>query len=170
MTRLAATLPLLLLALLAFAGCDSSDDGPHTEAYSFGLTLYFDDMQHTDFVASRSYDRVDIPPSAVDHGAVIVYYRDQGTWTALPMTIGLEKPDEPVVDYTVTFGYGYDVNFLELFFEASSADPVVWEEIADIYSGGIDLKVVVLNSYVATDQEVDLTDYQAVKQHFRLVD
>lgn len=173
MKRVAPLLPLLVVALFAFAGCDSSDPVPRTEAFSFGLTLYFEDMQQSAFVASQAFEPVDIPPSVVRDGAVMAYFWDQGTWTALPFTLGLEKADEPVVDFTVTFGYAFRTEMLELFFEASSSDSVVWDDIAEIfgseyYPDGIDIKVVVIDSYVAASQDVDLTDYQAVKQHFNL--
>ena len=181
MMRVYATVLALLLALTS-AGCETVDSAPYeddveTDVYSFALTLHYSDLVHNGFVASRAWDRVDIPLSTVRNGAVVAYYYDEGTWTALPTTLGLEKPDEPLVDYTVTFGYAFEEDFFELYLEASTDDPLIWNadpeddivQIAEIFGGATDIKVVVIDSYVPMRRSVvDLSDYEAVRDYYGL--
>jgi hypothetical protein len=53
----------------------------------------------------------------VEEGPVTAYVHEAGTWTALPYTYGVEAPEQPIVDYAVSLGYGFEIGFVELFYE-----------------------------------------------------
>ena len=111
----------------------------------------------------------EITASVVDGGAVLVYFRDQSTWTALPFTVGVESSDLAAVDYTFTLGFGYDDGFLEVFVEASTDDDVVWDDILTLLPADYDMKIVIIDGFfVGKTSTLDLRDYEAVKAHFGL--
>lgn len=115
-------------------------------------------------VASVQYDAPEITPQVVETGAVMAYFREQDTWTALPYTYGVESPELPAVDYTVTLGYAYEEGFLEVFYETSTE--AVIDQLPDQT-----IKVVVIEDLAAAQSAgVDLSDYGAVKAHFGLND
>ncbi len=116
-------------------------------------------------VASQGYDVPVITPTVVDRGAVLAYFRDQSTWTALPFTVGIESSADAVVDYTFTMGYAYEDDFLEVFIEASTADEVVWTDIAGLLQEEYLIKVVVIDSYM---EGLDVADYEAVRSFYGL--
>ena len=176
---------LLLLGLLIFttSGCVIKDDsnpvGPIGNADIFSLNFNFNlrqaEISDDGLVSSTRYDVSDITPSVVDEGTVLVYYRFAGTWTALPYTISVEAPDDPPrVDYSATFSYGYDDNRLDVFVEASTSDPVVWEELEafPLFDGGTQMKAVIIDSLpiAAKQGTLDLRDYEAVKAYYGLED
>ncbi len=68
----------------------------------------------------------------------------------------------PAVDYTVTLGYAFEAGFLEVFYEAST--DIVIDDLPDQT-----IKVVVFEDVAAARaSRVDLTDYNAVANHFGL--
>lgn len=167
--------------LLLASGCDEGPvgpPGPPGNANVFSLNFQFDyngsSAVQNGTVVSEQYDVPDITPSVVDDGAVLVYYRFAGTWTALPYTLSVEAPDDPPrVDYTATFGYAYDDQFIEVFVEASSDDPVVIEEIGntDLFGAPIEMKAVIIDGvFFGKNSDLDLRDYEAVKAYFNLKD
>jgi len=171
--RLAPLLALLMLLTACVGiegppGRDGRDGVDGTFAISIPFIFDLDIDTRAGAVASAAFDMPEITPSVTDNGVVIVYFFDQGTWTALPFTIGLESPEEPVVDYTVTLGYAFDDALLEVFLEASTDDDIVWEEIDAFFGGGVDMRAVILDGVVAGQTTVDLTDYDAVVNHFNL--
>ena len=176
-----AKISSLLVALLFIvsSGCDDGPVGPpgppgrDGNANVFSLNFEFVPAEATlnGAVASAQYDVPAITPGVVDDGAVLVYFRDQGTWTALPFTVGVEALDDPPrVDYTFTFGYGYDDGFLEVFLEASTVDEVVLDEIVlDLLPEFYEMKAVIINGFpLGKNSDVDLRDYEAVKAYFGL--
>lgn len=170
------TIGLLMFFSLSLFGCVEGPVGPPGNANVFSLNFIFsyNDASFNGPVASQQYDVPSITPSVVDNGAVVLYYRFAGTWTALPYTLSVEAPDDPPrVDYTATFGYAYDDAFLEVFVEASSEDEVVLDELGstDLFSGPIDMKAVVIDGFsIGKNSEVDWTDYEAVKAYYNLDD
>lgn len=173
-------LSFLLTASLVFlsTGCIVDDngtegppgprgpEGPPGNANVFSLNFLFsmDAAVINGNVASVQFEVPDITPSVVDDGAVLLFFREQGTWTAMPYTFAVESPDLPAVDYTISLGFGYDDAFLEVFYEAST-DEVALEDQPDR-----DIKAVVIDGFPLGKQDVDWTDYEAVKTFFGLKD
>ena len=167
------------LFMLAATGCVVDDglvgpEGPpgppgNANVFSFNFSFSLDQAVFNGAVASGQFDVPEITPSVVDGGAVLVYFRDQGTWTALPFTVGVESGDLAAVDYTFTMGYAYDDAFLEVFVEASTDDDIVWDDILTLLPPSYDMKIVVIDGFFAGKKlDVDLRDYEAVKAYFGL--
>lgn len=166
MLRLALTLAVLVAAL-SLTACEDDVVGPpgppgnaNVRAYTFTFTPR--SAQINDAVASVQYEVPAITPLVVDEGAVLMYFRDQGTWTAMPYTFGVESADLPAVDYTVTLGFGYDDRFLEVFLEASTL-AVDLRDFED-YT----VRAVIIDGFFAAKNGIDWTDYEAVRAHFDL--
>ena len=122
--------------MFAATGCDEGPVGPpgpagNANVISFNFNFSFDEAVFNGAVASEQYNLPEITPSVVDGGAVLVYFRDQSTWTALPFTVGVESSDFAAVDYTFTLGFGYDDGFLEVFVAAGSCE----QEQAEKHAG-----------------------------------
>lgn len=181
--RQTITSTLLAFFLVLATGCDSNGpvgppgpQGPpgrdgNANVFSVNFDFSLDDADFTPFVASIRYDVPGITGSVVDDGAVLVFFRDAvDTWTALPFTFGFEAPDDPPrVDYTATFGYAYEFERLDILLEASSSDDVVWDLIFEDFGGVFEMKAVVIDGFPAAKMmDVDLRDYQAVKEYFGL--
>jgi len=165
------------LFLLAATGCVDEAVGPvgppgppgNANVIAFNVTFSFDQAVFNGAVASDQFNVPEITPSVVDGGAVLVYFRDQGTWTALPFTVGVESNDLAAVDYTFTMGYGYDDGFLEVFVEASTDDDVVWDDILTLLPPDYEMKVVIIDGFVlGKNLDLDVRDYEAVKAYFNL--
>lgn len=158
--------PALFLAL-TLAACDSSDHhDDKTDVISFEVRFDVDDADRNDNVLSQQFDVSDITPNVVDNGVVLVYFEEQGTWTGLPYTYGVESDTEPLVDYTVTLGYAYADRLLEVFFE-TSADP---DAIISKLPSSVKMKVVIIDTFHAGKNAIDLRDYEAVKRYYGLRD
>ena len=138
--------------------------GPPGNANVFSATFNFraNDLVVNGPVASVQYDVPAITPGVVDDGAVLAFFQEQGTWTAMPYTFAEESPDLPAVDYTITLGYGFDDRFLELFYE-SSTDAVDLTTQPDRL-----IKVVIIDGFPLGKTGIDLRDYEAVKRYFDL--
>jgi hypothetical protein len=157
----------LLLVLLATSGCIAKINDAHEDeatAYSVNFTFSMRNASVNDNVASVQYDVPGITPSVVDDGAVLLFFREQGTWTAMPYTFAFESPDLPAVDYTVNLGFGYEEQFIEVFYEASTNQV----DLTDMPDRQI--KAVIINSAPPAKMGIDLTDYEAVRQYFGLAD
>jgi hypothetical protein len=136
----------------------------NANVFSLNMTFSMADAFFNGAVASVPYAIPELTPSVVDDGAVLVFFRDQGTWTALPFIFAYDNPDLQAVDFTVTFGYGYDDEFLEVFYEAS-AEGVTLENMPDR-----ELKAVIIDGFPAAKSPIDLTNYEVVKAYFGLAD
>ena len=154
------------------SGCDGVEGPPGREglpgrdAVVFANEFVFSmaDAQFDGPVASVAYDVPDITPAVVDGGAVLVFFREQGTWTAMPYTFAEESGNLPAVDFTITLGYGYDDALLEVFYEAST------DEIDLSTQPDRTMKLVIIEGFPPSKAGVDLTDYQAVKAYYGLQD
>jgi len=136
----------------------------NANVFSLNLTFSMQDAYFNGPVASVPYAVPEITPRVVDDGAVLMFFRDQGTWTALPFIFAYDNPDLQAVDFTVTFGYGYDDEFLEVFYEAS-AEGVTLENMPDR-----EMKAVIIDGYPIGKAPIDLKNYEAVKAYFGLTD
>jgi hypothetical protein len=165
------------LVMIAMVGCESTivEEGPpgppgprgadgNANVFSLNFDFMMADAIVNGKVASVQYDVPGITPSVVDDGAVLVFFREQGTWTALPYTFGFDNPDIQAVDFLVTFGFGYDDGFLEVFYEAS-AEGVSLENMPDR-----EMKAVVIDGFPVAKASIDLTNFEEVKAFFRLAD
>ena len=163
---------LAVLLLLAVAGCEidatTGPEGPpgppgapgNANVFTLNFTFSMVDAIINDNVASVQFDAPDVSPSVVDEGAVLMFFREQGTWTAMPYVFAYESPDLAAVDYTVNLGFGYEVDFLEVFYEAST-DAIDLTDQPDRQ-----IKAVVIDGFPFGKTDVDLTDYEAVKAYF----
>jgi hypothetical protein len=152
---------VVLLIGVAGAGCDTTvQRAPESSVRSFEVDFRMADAVQNGPVASVQFDAPEITPAVARRGAVMAYMREQGTWTALPYTYGVESPDLPAVDYTVTMGYAYDTDLFEAFYEVS--DPQFLEGLPDRR-----IKVVVLEDRAST-YDIDPRNYEAMAQRFGL--
>jgi hypothetical protein len=169
------------LAVVAWSGCDSdaSDERERPAVRSFEVTFDVDDADFSEeaSIASTAYDAPEITPRVMQNGLVMAYARvDNGfgerIWRALPYSYGVEfSPDttgrEPAVDYTVTLGFGYEIERVEVFYELSAYDDFVWDRLAE--RGPRRIRVVVFSEEAALrNQSLDVSDYEAVRRRFDL--
>lgn len=167
-----SSVKLILLVILATGGAaciveeSTGPQGPPGNANVFSLNFDFllADAVFNGTVASVQYDIPDISVSVVDEGAVLMFFRDQGTWTGMPYTYGVESLDVPAVDYTVSLGFGYEVGFLEVFYEVS-IDALDVTELSDR-----EMKAVIIDGFPFGKTEVNLNDWETVKALFKLSD
>lgn len=155
----------LAAALVTLSACDGDGpSGPGREASVHTVTFDFvmADASINGPVASVQYDVPSITPSVVENGAVLAYFWEQGTWTAMPYTFAEESPDLPAVDFTITLGYGYDTQFLEVFYESSTEAIDLDDQPAR------EIRAVIIDGYSAGKAGVDVTDYNAVAQYYGL--
>lgn len=164
---------LFVLLALGASGCIIEESvgpeepmGPpgNANVFSLGFDFYLEDAVVNGAVASVQYQVPDLTASVVDDGAVLMFFRDQGTWTAMPYTFGVESQDLPAVDYTVSLGFGYEMGFLEVFYEAST-DAIDLRQLPDR-----EMKLVLIDGWYYGKRSVDLTDWEAVKAAFGLTD
>lgn len=161
---------LFVFMLMAATGCIVEEsvgpEGPPGNANVFALNFTFSmlDAVVNGSVASVQYEVPDLIASVVDDGAVLMFFRDQGTWTAMPYTFGVESPDLPAVDYTISMGFGYEIGFLEVFYEASS-------EVVDLGSlPDRQMKAVLIDGFLAGKRGIDLSDWKTVQSFYNLSD
>jgi hypothetical protein len=112
-------------------------------------------------VLSSSYAFPEITQSVEDNGFVQAYFREQDTWTAMPYTYGVESQSLDAVDYTLSFGYAWEVGQVEIFYEASA--PFALDFAVDRT-----VKVVIADAASASVSGIDWSDYSAVKERFQL--
>lgn len=152
--------------LLFTSGCIiESDDNEGTISTPIELVFSMNDAVINGDVASSQFTVGAINPNVVDNGAVLAYFREQGTWTAMPYTFGVESPDLLAVDYTITMGFGYDDGLLEVFYEASTPEaPLIDQPDRRI-------KAIILEDLsFLSEANVDMNDYESVKAYLNLKD
>jgi hypothetical protein len=135
---------------------------------SFTFTLLPERLHYNGPVASVGYQVQEITARVVEGGAVLVYFYEQGTWTALPYTFAYESAELPAVDFTVTLGYAFEVGFLEVFYEAST-EAVDLRRLALVQTPRR-LKVVIIEGFPLAKMPVDVRSYEAVRTYFGLPD
>ncbi len=159
MTRL---LPALAFVLF-FAACDATSDEPRVR--SINLDFSMDDATFNGNVASVSYDVPEIDARVAAGGAILAFFREQGTWTAMPYTFAVDNPDIQAVDYTVTLGYAFEDRYLELFYEASTEQAPLENQPDRV------VKLVIIDADVVSSKNaIDLTDWNQVKAYYGLSD
>ena len=152
-------LTFFLAILFTASGCIiDADDDEGVVSYPVEFIFSMDDAVINGDVASVQFTVGSVTPNVVDNGAVLAFFREQGTWTAMPYTFAVENPDIPAVDYTITIGYGYDDGLIEVFYEASTPEAPLFEQ------PDRRIKAIILEDlgYLAR-ANVDLNDYESVK-------
>ncbi len=154
----------LAFAVMFTSGCIiESDDDDRTITTPVEVVFSMNDAIINGDVASVQYNVGAITPNVVDNGAVVAYFREQGTWTAMPFTFGVESPDIVAVDYTITMGY--DDGLLEVFYEASTPEaPLIDQPDRRIKA------VVIEDLSFLLEANVDMNDYESVKTFLNLQD
>ncbi len=169
----ASQLLMTLALVLGSTGCIIEESvgpvgpsGPagNANVFSLGFDFLTADAVFNGAVASVQYEVPDLTASVVDNGAILLFFRDQGTWTAMPYTFGVESLDLPAVDYTISLGFGFEVGFLEVFYEAST-DAVDLAQLPDR-----EIKLVVIDGHFYGKNQLDLTDWNVVKELYNLDD
>ena len=157
-------LTLLFVCTFFLTGCIvEADDDPEIDFGSVEFVFSMSDAVINGDVASSQFNVPAINRAVVNNGAVLAYFREQGTWTAMPFTFAVESPELPAVDYTITMGFGFDEGFLEVFYEASS-EAANLEDQPDRF-----IKVVILDDLsIPAIANLDLSDYNQVKQTLQL--
>ena len=156
---------LLALCSMFLTGCIVEADDEKTEVRSVEFVFSMGDAVINGDVASAQFSVPAINPAVVDNGAVIAYFREQGTWTAMPFTFAVESPELPAVDYTITMGFGYDDGFVEVFYEASS-EAAGLEDQPDRL-----IRAVVIDDLAFPGiANIDLNNYESVKTALQLED
>jgi hypothetical protein len=164
-----ATLLAALALVLTLVACDTAgyDDHVHESdalIISFNTDFRMADAALNGSVASVTYDVPDLTPRIVDGGVVLAYFWEQGTWTAMPYTYGVDSQDLAAVDYTVSLGYAFATRTLEVFYEAST-DQIDLAQLPDRR-----IKVVLLDAAVALGKNLDYTDWNQVQEAYGLSD
>ena len=168
--RLAPALALVV----SLAACDTvyEDDGNDIRVRTFSFSG--SDLEITDGGRVASYQRelAELTREVVDDGAVLVYADGElllengaGTWTPLPVTVGVDANDDLVVDYTIAYTYSFDLNDLYIDLIGSPTD-IAWDALPRT-----DVRVVMLPGYAtarAAARGVDLRSYEAVAEAFDL--
>ncbi len=162
----------LLVFLLFQTGCGEGPIGPPgppgrdaVGAFSFELDFRLREAAREGAVASVAYEVPALSRAVVEEGAVLAYFREQGTWTAMPYTYGVESSEVPAVDYTVTLGYAYEEAFLQVFYELSLDDEELLGSLPDQR-----IKIVVIEGVPPIRSTLDLSDYESVREHYGLAD
>jgi hypothetical protein len=158
----------MLSGSLFISACQSYVEAPIVEApprvSSVNLNFRMRDATVNRPYASVQFDVPAITQSVVNNGAVLAYFREQDTWTALPYTFSYESPDFDAVDFTVMFGFAFERRFFELFYEASTTavNPAAQPDRL--------VKLVIIDGFPAGKVDIDWSDYEAVARHFNLED
>jgi len=168
-----------LLSVSVFAGCDSAGVGPRgadgrdgtdgiVNVHSVNFTFSLNNAIINGTVVSAQFDVPSITPTVVDDGAVLMFFRDQGTWTAMPFTYGVESadPDLDAVDYTVALNFGYDDGFIEPFYESS----IDINLLPDDAVPDRQLKAVIIDGFFVGKNSIDYSNWEEVKSAFNLED
>ena len=115
-------------------------------------------------VLSQQFNVPAIDASVVDAGAVLLYYREQNSWTAMPYTYAVDDPAQKAVSYTISLGFAFEDRFLEVFYEASTDAVNLRQQPARR------IKLVVLGPDLAGKRGIDYSNYAEVKAAFGLKD
>ena len=172
-------LPLRALALaictLSLWGCDTTDNDDGTEIIVRTFTADDDEFVDANGGLLFSYERdvSAMTSRVVDDGAVLLYVgneilfiQDDPTWTALPITDGIDEDGDGFVDFTYTFTYSYGLG--KIYIDMISSSPLDFEASF----GDLDFRLVLIpgDRFAGSSATLDLSNYDAVKKAFELSD
>lgn len=179
-TSLRSVLAVTALAgILAFStGCDTYQDVVVIGNDIIVRNFSFDggDLDVSDDGTIGSYHREvsELNSDIADDGAVLLYADGEllfgtggsGTWTALPVTVGVDEDGDEYIDYSLTYSFSYDIQ--DLYVDLIGSSPLDF--------GGLprtDFRLVMIpgNLYVGNAKTgIDYTNYEAVQEAFGLSD
>ncbi|MDX1419404.1 MAG: hypothetical protein R3181_05505 [Rubricoccaceae bacterium] len=168
---------VLLLAVIALGGCDFSDNDDvvviGNDIIVRTFTVDGDEFDVSSDGILGSYQReVDaLTEEVADDGAVLLYAGDeilfgspQGTWTALPTTIGYDEDGDGFVDITLAFTFSYDLQ--DLYIDVVASSPIDFE--ATLPETDFRLVLIPGDLFVGNARTVDYSSYEAVRRAFAL--
>jgi len=155
---------LLALALMTLfvAACDTTSNRTiiDTDVYVTEVDFNVASATLNGTVLSQQFA---VPAIDNNAAAVLAYFYEQGTWTAMPYTYAVDDAQLQAVSYTISLGHAFSNQTFEAFYESSAADVNLRQQPSRR------IRVVVLGDYAAK-QNVDFSDYNAVKAAFHLPD
>lgn len=127
-----------------------------------------------------NYDAPEITSNVLTNGLVMCYYfESNNTLTAMPYTYGEDQSS--VGEYTLTFGFAFDVDLVQIFYEGSkpsALDFAVDRDVRVVVMEGDPFTsaskaasaegVSKLDALQEAYPEVDWADYYDVAEHFDL--
>lgn len=159
---------MAIIATMFFGSCRGPQGpvGPagNANVASSTVTAYPDDWEWDGISWRLDLDYPAINLDIHDFGAVIVYMNDRNTWRQIPLTFYYEDPDNPGAFYSSSLEVSTYQGGVSIF----------WTE-SDFYNGykpeTHKFKIVAIASYLYNDrQDVDYSNYEAVKTVFQLTD
>jgi hypothetical protein len=157
---------LMLLAVFAFASCRGPKGDPgNANVASSTVTVYASDWYWQDPSWRVDLNYFAISSGITDHGAVLVYMNQNGTWRQLPMT----------------YFYSEAVNGVMTNF-ASTIEVSTYDEGVSLFWTESDLNnigspathqfkiVVIASAYYSAHSDLDYSDYNTVKAFYNLAD
>ncbi len=160
--------------LLFSAGCDNYQDVVVIGNDIFVVNFSFDggDLDVSDDGTIGSYHRSvsELNSDVADDGAVLLYGDGEllfgsggsGTWTALPVTVGVDEDGDEYIDYSLTYSYSYDIQ--DLYVDLIASSPLDFSGHART-----DFRLVLIpgNLYVGNARAgIDYSNYDAVMQAY----
>lgn len=162
--------------LVFSAGCDSYQDVIVIGNDIIVRNFSFDggDLDVSDDGTIGSYHRevLELNSDVADDGAVLLYADGEllfgsgasGTWTALPVTIGVDEDGDEFIDYSLTYSFSYDIQ--DLYIDLIGSSPLIFEDLPRT-----DFRLVLIpgNLFVGNARAgIDYTDYEAVQRAYDL--
>lgn len=158
---------MAIIATMFFASCRGPQDPMgNANVVSSTVTAYPSDWKWDGTSWRLDIDYAAINMDIHNYGAVLVYMDDQNTWRQIPLTFYYTQTDEDGVE-------SYYSSSLEMSSYQGGVS-IFWTE-NDFYDGYKPethrFKIVVIASNIyANRQDVDYSNYEAVKTAFQLAD
>jgi len=166
-----------LTGILFFsAGCDNYQDiivvGNDIIVRNFSIDGGDLDVSDDGTIGSYHREVSELNSDVVDAGAVLLYADGEllfgsggsGTWTALPVTVGVDEDGDEFIDYSITYSFSYDIQ--DLYIDLIGSSPLDFGSLART---DFHLLLIPGNLYVGNARAgIDYTDYEAVRRAYDL--
>ena len=166
-----------LAGILVFsAGCDNYQDIVVicNDIIVRNFSIDGDDLDVSDDGTIGSYNREvsELNSDVADDGAVLLYADGEllfgsggsGTWTAIPVTVGVDEDGDEFIDYSLTYSFSYDIQ--DLYIDLIGSSPLDFSTLPRT-----DFRLVMIpgNLFVGNAKAgIDYTDYEAVRRAYEL--
>lgn len=162
--------------LVISAGCDNYQDivviGNDTIIRTFSVDGGDLEVSTDGTVGTYQRDVPELNSDVADAGAVLLYGSGEllfgsggsGTWTALPVTVGIDEDGDEFIDYSLTYSFSYDIE--DLYIDLIASSPLDFSTHART-----DFRLVLIpgNLYVGNARAgIDYSDYEAVQRAYDL--
>lgn len=170
MTRSRFLVALFAFSLVALPACDTDDLFFRNEVFTVVFSFDGSDLVERDDYAAYYQRAVNgLSEAYTEDGAVLLYAdgalideADAGvTWTALPLTVGVDEDDDGQVDYTVTVSYSFEPGFV--YVDLLGSAPLDFPNVERI-----DIRAVFIPGGVAFQAGVDHSSLEAVVEAYGL--